>query len=99
MNNRFTKLFGLMHNNRNNRIITKFGLSDEYQVQDGLDQGETSSPIMWRIFYDSLLCEVKEANHSQGYKLTAEWKKWDNQTDTQYLLVSVNHLAFVDDTV
>ncbi|KAG9297407.1 hypothetical protein G9A89_009491 [Geosiphon pyriformis] len=46
INNRFTKLFGLMHNNRSNRIITKFGLSDEYHVQDGLDQGETSSPIM-----------------------------------------------------
>ncbi|KAG9299076.1 hypothetical protein G9A89_020389 [Geosiphon pyriformis] len=99
MNNRFTELFGLMHNNRSNRIITEFGLSDKYQVQDGLDQGETSLPIMWKIFYDLLLCEVKQANYHQGYQLTAKWKKWDNQPDTQSLIASVNHFAFVDDTV
>ncbi|KAG9298700.1 hypothetical protein G9A89_012768 [Geosiphon pyriformis] len=46
MNNRFTELFGLMHNNRSNRIITEFGLSDKYQVQNGLNQKETSSLIM-----------------------------------------------------
>ncbi|KAG9288334.1 hypothetical protein G9A89_021365 [Geosiphon pyriformis] len=99
MNNKFTELFGLMHNNKSNKIITEFGLSNKYQVQDRLDQRKTSSPIMWRIFYDSLLCEVKQFNYSYRYKLTAAWKKWDNQSDTQSLLVLVNHLAFVDDTV
>ncbi|KAG9297672.1 hypothetical protein G9A89_011187 [Geosiphon pyriformis] len=46
INNRFTKLFGLIHNNKSNKIITEFGLNDKYQVQDELDQGETNSPIM-----------------------------------------------------
>ncbi|KAG9297667.1 hypothetical protein G9A89_011182 [Geosiphon pyriformis] len=32
MNNKFTELFGLMHNYKSNRIITEFGLSDKYQV-------------------------------------------------------------------
>ncbi|KAG9289399.1 hypothetical protein G9A89_007960 [Geosiphon pyriformis] len=99
MNNRFTEVFCLMYNNRSNRIITKFGLSDKYQVQDRLDQEKTSLPIMWRIFYDPLMCEVKQANYSQEYKLTAEWKKWDNQADTQSLIASVNHLVFIDNTV
>ncbi|KAG9297405.1 hypothetical protein G9A89_009489 [Geosiphon pyriformis] len=45
MNNRFTELFGLMHNNRSNKIITEFGLSDKYQVQDELDQGKQAHPL------------------------------------------------------
>ncbi|KAG9305777.1 hypothetical protein G9A89_001065 [Geosiphon pyriformis] len=28
-------------------------------VHDSLDQGEMFSPLLWRIFYDPLLCEVK----------------------------------------
>ncbi|PKY56491.1 hypothetical protein RhiirA4_286407, partial [Rhizophagus irregularis] len=41
--------------NRYNRILVNNETTDEYHVEDGLDQGEVWSPILWRIFYDALL--------------------------------------------
>ncbi|KAG9290411.1 hypothetical protein G9A89_007142 [Geosiphon pyriformis] len=61
---------------RVNRVMTDFGLSDNYVVHDGLDQGEVFSLLLWRIFYDLLLCEVKQHEHLFG----------DCQTSTQYAL-------------
>ncbi|KAG9306333.1 hypothetical protein G9A89_018216 [Geosiphon pyriformis] len=49
---RFIRFFGGIHEDRINRVMTDFGLSDGYKMHDGLDQGK-------RIFYDPLLCEVK----------------------------------------
>ncbi|KAG9284839.1 hypothetical protein G9A89_003762 [Geosiphon pyriformis] len=54
---KFVSFFGNIHENRVNRVITDFGLSNSYVVCDGLDQGEVFSPLLWRIFYDPLLCE------------------------------------------
>ncbi|KAG9285890.1 hypothetical protein G9A89_013315 [Geosiphon pyriformis] len=48
-------------------VITDFGLTDGYQVHDGLDQGEVFSPLLWHIFYDSLLCEVKRQEEFSGF--------------------------------
>ncbi|KAG9297318.1 hypothetical protein G9A89_002007 [Geosiphon pyriformis] len=59
MYSRFIRFFGSIHNSRINRVMTDFGLTDEYKVHDGLDQGEVFSPLLWRIFYDPLLCKVK----------------------------------------
>src|SRR6185369_5203656 len=58
-------------------------------VQDGLDQGETHSPILWRIFYDPLLCAIGQLQNTK-YKM---------QTVSEEIPPSINHLAFVDDTV
>ncbi|KAG9298083.1 hypothetical protein G9A89_018166 [Geosiphon pyriformis] len=56
---RFIQFFGGIHSNRVNRVMTDFGLTDGYQVHDGLDQEEVFSLFLWHIFYDSLLCKVK----------------------------------------
>ena len=32
---------------RSNRVITNFGLTKSYEVQDGIDQGETITPLLW----------------------------------------------------
>ena len=37
MNPDFIILLENLHNNRTNNIITEFGLSQDYQVEDGLD--------------------------------------------------------------
>jgi len=46
--------------NRSNQIITNFGLSPIYNVQDGIDQGETITPLLWRIYYDPLICSINK---------------------------------------
>ncbi|KAG9286858.1 hypothetical protein G9A89_012408 [Geosiphon pyriformis] len=61
---KFIKFFGSIYENRVNRVITNFGLSGGYKVHDKLDQDEIFSFLLWRIFYDPLLCKVKR--HEQG---------------------------------
>ncbi|KAG9299063.1 hypothetical protein G9A89_020376 [Geosiphon pyriformis] len=41
-----------------------FGLTNEYQMHDGLDQGEMFSPLFWYIFYDPLLCKAESKSAS-----------------------------------
>ncbi|KAG9297444.1 hypothetical protein G9A89_020845 [Geosiphon pyriformis] len=64
---RFIKFFGSIHENRINKVMTNFGLSDGYRVYDELDQGKVFSPLLWRIFYDPLLCEIKRHEHLCEY--------------------------------
>ena len=65
---------------------------------DGLDQGEVNASILWRIFYDSLLCLIKICHASNGYSITAKWTSSILQNQHSKSL-SLNNLAFVDDTV
>src|SRR6266496_5108680 len=47
-----------LFSNRHNRIITKYGLTEEYLVKIGIDQGKTISPLLWIIYLDPLLTEL-----------------------------------------
>ncbi|KAG0196189.1 hypothetical protein BGX28_010452 [Mortierella sp. GBA30] len=51
-----------------NRVITEYGTTDDYKPECGLDQGGVECPLLWRIAYDALLCEVLES--MQGYNMT-----------------------------
>ncbi|KAG9298231.1 hypothetical protein G9A89_002719 [Geosiphon pyriformis] len=97
---RFIKFFGSIHNGRVNRVMTDFGLTDGYCVHDGLDQREVFSPLLWHIFYDSLLCEVKRQNSVYGYKLNSYFISKTGQVDPQAGLSSFFAAgAFVNDTI
>ena len=37
------------------KVITAFGLSPTLDAANGIDQGDSISPLLWRIFYDPLL--------------------------------------------
>ena len=78
-----------IHNNRYSAVITDHGPTDYYEVQDGIDQGEVYSPLLWRIFYDPLLCRIQRTQKSNGYTLDNNGNGYD---------ITINHLAFVDDT-
>src|SRR5205814_5911122 len=54
--------------NRTNKVIIKSSFSDSYSVQDGIDQGETIAPLLWRVYYDPLLTQV--ISKHQGYKMS-----------------------------
>ena len=68
------KTIGFIINLFKNRIlkaITSHGLTQDIIAGDGLDQGESISPILWRIFYDPLLNKI-QANDQLEYKLSAK---------------------------
>src|SRR3954470_13414081 len=44
------------------RVITAQGLSEPFVGEDGIDQGEMISLLLWRIFYNPLLCRIQGDN-------------------------------------
>ena len=47
----------LLHH-RTNKVITSLGPTLPYSVEDGVDQGETISPLLWKIYYDPLISRI-----------------------------------------
>ncbi|CAB4439657.1 unnamed protein product [Rhizophagus irregularis] len=84
--------------NRYNRVLVNNELTEEYYIEDGIDQGEVWSPLLWRIFYDALLTKLNEMKEEAGYNFYEE--KLINKTtkETEILDISINATAFMDDT-
>ncbi|KAG9296330.1 hypothetical protein G9A89_014922 [Geosiphon pyriformis] len=92
--------FGGIHNGRFNQIMTDFGLSDGYIVHNSLNQEEMFLPLLWRIFYDPLLCEVKKYEQLYGYKMCSKFYTKSgkaNLSSNSTLFFAAG--AFVDDTL
>ena len=98
MNPTYITLCKNIHTMRQNQILTEYGLTSSYPVMDGLDQEEVNASILWRIFYDLLLCLIKTCYVSNKYSITAKWTFSILQNQHSKSL-SLNNLAFIDDTV
>jgi ribonuclease HI len=83
--------------NRSNQVITNFGLTDPYKVQNGIDQGETITPLLWRIYYDPLITKI--STEFTGYNMSVSWRTdiSTNQFNKKQAHLSV--LAYMDDTM
>ncbi|KAG9289860.1 hypothetical protein G9A89_015440 [Geosiphon pyriformis] len=97
---RFIRFFGGIHEDRVNRVMTDFGLSGGYKVYDGLDQDEVFLLLLWRIFYDLFLCEVKRHEQLCGYWIDTKFVSKSGRIEsggglTSYFLAG----AFVNDTI
>ncbi|CAB4424719.1 unnamed protein product [Rhizophagus irregularis] len=84
--------------NRYNRILVNNEMTDEYYVEDGLDQGEVWSPILWRIFYDALLARLDKIRKSDGYNINEDKIINLRNGEVDNLNISINVTAFMDDT-
>src|SRR6201988_2830769 len=84
-------------NNRQNEVITNFGLTDSYQVQNDIDQEETITPLLWRIYYDPLITHI----HSTfpGYSISTSWSTNLKNSTTSNLETNCSVLAYMDDTL
>src|SRR5215210_9183163 len=47
--------------NINCQIITNNGFTNQILIPDGIDQGETLSPLWWIIFYDPLITTLEKS--------------------------------------
>ena len=83
--------------NRYNRVITNLGLTNFYSVKNGIDQGETITPLFWRIYYDPLISYI--ATQFTGYTLQTSWKTNLTLSQTHHLKCSTSVLAYMDDTL
>ena len=82
---------------RTNRVITNLGLTNFYSVRNGIDQGETITPLFWRIYYDPLISYI--SSHFSGYTLSTSWQTSLIHTSPNYLNTSISVLAYMDDTL
>src|SRR6266542_1121638 len=88
------------------RIITFFGLSPSFVAGDGIDQGDSISPLLWRIFYDPLLTALQQSPASdqsaRGYHMSVDWPA-DIQalphTSLSSASIHVPTMAYMDDTI
>ncbi|KAG9300611.1 hypothetical protein G9A89_005211 [Geosiphon pyriformis] len=97
---KFIRFFGGIHENRVNRVMTDFGLSGGYKVHDGLDQGEVFLPLLWRIFYDPFLCEVKRHEQLCGYWIDTKFVAKSGRIESGGGLTSYFSAgAFFDNTI
>ncbi|KAG9301481.1 hypothetical protein G9A89_005631 [Geosiphon pyriformis] len=69
-------------------VMTDFGLTNGYWVHNRLNQGEVFSPLLWCIFYDPLLCEVKHQESMCEYRLISHFVSGidSSQAVTQHIL-------------
>ena len=80
---------------RKNAVLTNNGLSEFYDVKIGIDQGEVISPLLWYIYFNPLLCEIKQLN--KGYTITHKWMSNVSQGLQQQLQEQIAALSFMDD--
>ncbi|KAG9287363.1 hypothetical protein G9A89_023735 [Geosiphon pyriformis] len=85
---RFIRFFGGIHEDRVNRVKTDFGLSGDYKVHNRLDQSEVFLPLLWRIFYDPLLCKVKRHEQLYGYWIDTKFVSKSGRIESGSGLIS-----------
>src|SRR5581483_7701038 len=82
---------------RSNRVIGLYRLMDPYNLQIEIDQGEVISPLLWCIYYDSLLTKIQE-NDNLGYTLTHTWQPDLTKNEFKFLSERITSQAYMDDT-
>jgi hypothetical protein len=93
------QIINLLMNMRRDRtadVITAGGTTDKYNIQDGLDQGDPISPLLWKIFYDPLIAKVNKMR--EGYKMSASITNNFRTGEQQQKSESLNNLVYMDDT-
>ncbi|KAG9284121.1 hypothetical protein G9A89_022895 [Geosiphon pyriformis] len=97
---RFIEFFGGIHKDRLNYVITDFGLSDGYQVLNGLNQSKVFSLFFWQIFYNLLLCEIKRQESIYGYRINTKYvAKLDRINNMGGMTFFFAAGVFVDNTI
>ncbi|GBB84196.1 hypothetical protein RclHR1_10820002 [Rhizophagus clarus] len=80
------------------QVATAFRLSPSFQAEDGIDQGDSLSPLLWRIYYDLLLTTITAAPN-KGYNMECVWPHNSHDPDTwETFSHRVAASAYMDDT-
>ena len=82
---------------RTNSIILQDDLSTPYQVLQGIDQGETISPLLWVVYYDPMFEAINKSNFG-GYEITQHIPKSIHNRETH--TITSRHIVqgYLDDT-
>ena len=83
--------------NRTLKAITEYGITREITAGDGLDQGKTILPLLWRIFYDPLLHKIQKNTHL-GYTMETCWHQDLNYNKEKSMKLQMAAMAYMNNT-
>src|SRR6185436_8260677 len=86
-----------LHSYRFARVITAHGLTSQIPINSGIEQGETYSPLLWKIYYDPILYFIQEKYKNHLLKISCQ-SPIDIITNTTSSSITIPPLAFIDDT-
>jgi hypothetical protein len=91
-------LFKHIHTNRKSFGLTAHGPTECFEIGDGIDQGETYAPLLWRIFYDTLLVAIANTCEKESFQFEVKHNVHPAVAEILSEKLLINHTAFVDDT-
>ena len=97
ISNKMIKLIIYLFKDRKFRVITENGLTDTVKAEDGIDQGETILSLLWRIFYDPLLCKIQD-NPKLGYIIKYIWRPDFQSSEEKTIQLRNATVVFMNDT-
>src|SRR5947209_11232276 len=100
MNENYINLLRDLYTTRWSFIITDYGPTEPHHIEAELDQGEIHTLILWRIFYDPLLCKINNTKSQTDYNINTITRHSTNiNAGATTTSNHINYLAFVDDTI
>jgi len=87
-----------LHTNRQARIITAHGLTSPVHIKSGIEQGETYSPLLWKIYYDPILTYIHNKYKNHLLKITSS-SPLEIVSNIPPSSITIPPMAFMDDTV
>jgi hypothetical protein len=60
-----------LHTSRLAKVITGYGLTSPIQIKSGIEQGETYSPLLWKIYYDPILTYISQKYNNHFLKISS----------------------------
>jgi exonuclease III/ribonuclease HI len=87
-----------LHQDRKACIITAYGLTEPINLLSGIEQGETYSPLLWKIYYDPILFYINNKYQDSFLKIQS-LSPIEQTFQTNSLPTIIPPLAFMDDTV
>ena len=92
------KLITELHTSRLAKVITAHGLTPPIQIKSGIEQGETYSPLLWKIYYDPILTFISQKYNDFFLKISSS-SPLDIISNTPPTTITIPPLAYMDDTV
>ncbi len=87
-----------LHQDRKAKTITAYGLTDPISLYSGIEQEETFSPLLWKIYYDPILSYINNKHKSKFLKIKSN-SPLDLIFSNKPQSITIPPLAFIDDTV
>ena len=87
-----------LYSNQKARIITAYGLTEPINLYSSIEQGETYSPLLWKIYYDPILTFINN-KYQNSFLQIKSLSLIDQIFNKNLQPLTIPPLAFIDNTV